>query len=178
VILPWRTVPIPGGPPIQTSLTRAEADRLALLAKRRLVLEVGSAYGYSAVVMAQACAQHVLAIDPHDAHNSLSDMQRHLLEHDVADLVTIILAASWQALPALVHARAQFGLVFIDGDHRAETVLSDAAFAWQLVGAGGTLACHDYGEDTCDGVRTALDYTWPDGPDELTDTLWERRRPR
>ena len=33
------------------------------------------------------------------------------------------------------------------------------------------MAFHDYGEDTCPGVKRALDERWPDGPEQLVDTL-------
>lgn len=172
MLLPWRPLRLPGGR-INTSLTPAEADRLRELADGRQVLEVGSAFGYSAIVMAQV-AEHVLAVDPHTAHDSLGVMRANLLAHGCEDRVSIVAAASPQVLCALRHARARFGLIFIDGDHSEHAVAFDVACASALLAKRGTVACHDYGEDTCAGVKAALDRLGK--PDRLTDTLWERRR--
>jgi hypothetical protein len=59
--------------------------------------------------------------------------------------------------------------VWIDGDHEAHTVAHDMHRARRLLRPGGTLACHDYGEETCPGVRQALDAWKP--PPWLVDTL-------
>lgn len=170
--LSWRDVPpCPGGPLIPTSVTAAEAARLAALADGRDVLEVGSAYGYSAAVMACGGARHVTAVDPHAQLGSHEAMLANLTAAGVAGQVTVVREFSGQALPGMT--QLGFGLVFIDGDHAYGSVLADVKAALPLIRPGGFLACHDYGEDCCCvGVRQALDELFPDGPAELVDTLF------
>ena len=168
--LPWRGVPAgAGGPLISTSLTGNEAQALARLAPGRDVLEVGSAFGFSAAVMALAGARHVTAVDPHTWLDSHDAMVSNLAATGVSGLVTIVRGHS----PAALDGLGPFGLAFIDGDHGAAAVMADVEAARKVLADGGVLAVHDYGEDCCcPGVRAALDALFPAGPDELVDTLF------
>ena len=167
--LPWRGMsPAEGAQPVSTSLTVNEAAALADLATGRDVLEVGSAFGFSACVMALAGARHVTAVDPHTWLNSYEAMVSNLIFAGADELVTIVRAASPGALDGL----GPFGLVFIDGDHAAEAVTADVEAARKVLASGGVLACHDLGEDCCcPGVRQALGALFPGGPSEQVDTL-------
>ena len=167
--LPWRGVPpAEDAQPISTSLTVNEAAALADLAVGKDVLEVGSAFGFSACVMALAGARHVTAADPHTWLNSHDAMTANLAACGVADVVTVVRGTS----PAALDGLGPFGLVFIDGDHAAEAVAADVAAARAVLADGGVLAVHDYGETCCcPGVRQALDILFPDGPSEQVDTL-------
>ena len=167
--LPWRGMPpAEGAQLISTSLTANETAALAGLATGRDVLEVGSAFGFSACVMALAGAKHVTAVDPHTWLNSHEAMVANLDACGVTGLVTIVRGTSPDALDGL----GPFGLVFIDGDHAASAVHADVEAARKVLATGGVLACHDYGEDCCcPGVRYALDALFPAGPSEQVDTL-------
>jgi predicted O-methyltransferase YrrM len=167
--LPWRGMPpAEGAQPISTSLTGNEAQALASLATGRDVLEVGSAFGFSACVMALAGARHVTAVDPHTWLNSHEAMAANLTACGVTGQVTVIRGTSPDALDGL----GPFGLVFIDGDHGTAAVHADVEAALKVLGSGGVLACHDLGEDCCcPGVRAALETLFPDGPSEQVDTL-------
>ena len=169
--LPWRDAPAGmASPLISTSITAAETNRLAELARDADVLEIGSAYGYSACVMALAGARHVTAVDPHTWLPSYEPMLANLDACGVASAVTVIRGASPQALGDVA---GPFGLVFIDGDHGAAAVHADVEAALKLLAPGGTLAVHDYLETCCcPGVRYALDSLFPAGPDEMVDTLF------
>lgn len=174
MILPWRPVEI-AGVPILTSLTQHEASRLQALAGGRRVLEIGSAYGYSTVCMAQH-AEHVLAIDPLEQYTA-DELHANLRACGVCDRVTVAQYRSQDLLPILAAAGAKFGLVFIDGDHERLAVAADLANAVRLLAPRGVLACHDYGEDSCPGVREAIDTADLPGEHELVDTLsiWRAR---
>jgi len=169
VHLPWRGMPpAEGAQPISTSLTVNEAAALAELAVGRDVLEVGSAFGFSACVMALAGAKHVTAADPHTWLNSHDAMTANLAACGVADVVTVVRGTS----PAALDGLGPFGLVFIDGDHGAEAVAADVAAARAVLADGGVLAVHDFGETCCcPGVRQAMDILFPGGPSEQVDTL-------
>ena len=168
--LDWRMVTLGGhgGPGINTSLTADETAELQRLARDADVLEIGSAFGYSAVAMALAGAR-VTAVDPHTWLGSYTLMLSNLEVYGVRDRVQIIQGLSFEALPLLAETGQRFDLVWIDGDHEAPSVAHDVEWARKLLRPGGTLACHDYGEDTCPGVRQALDAWKP--PAKLVDTL-------
>lgn len=159
------------GAEISTSLTAAESDRLQELAKGRAVLEVGSSYGYSTVAMASA-ARHVVTIDPFDYEvgtGGATENWRAVYGSGLQDRITLIVGRSQDIMPRL---RYEFGLIFIDGDHRLDAVTSDLFHARQLLADNGHLAVHDYGEDTCPDVATAIRASFGD-QGRLTDTLWE-----
>lgn len=174
--MPWREVSLGEGPFISTSVTVREAAELAGFADGQAVLEIGSAFGYSAVMMALAGGQ-VTAIDPHsEIPGSLETMTANVAAYGVAGRVAILCETSYSAMPRLAAGEASFGLIFVDGDHQAEAVRHDAGWALRLLAPGGVLACHDYGEECCcPGVRQALDELFPEGG-ELTDSLFVVRR--
>jgi predicted O-methyltransferase YrrM len=177
----WRDVAIGDGPPINTSLTLRETEELQRLAKGGDVLEIGSAYGYSTCALALV-AKSVTAVDPHTGHGSYYELQANLNAYGVAHKVKIVQQRSQEALPSLTGhdgwvkpagtaaSSGGFDLVWIDGDHTAEVVEHDVAWARKLLKPGGVIACHDYDEVTCPGVRQALDNLFG-GPGVLTDTL-------
>jgi predicted O-methyltransferase YrrM len=174
VHLPWRDIAPGDGPAISTSVQPVEAAALARLAGvAGDVLEIGSAYGYSTVVMALT-GPRVTAVDPHTwIPGSLPAMEASLAAYGVASRVRILAETSASAMSDLAVAGTRFGLVFIDGDHSYEAVRDDADRALKVLRPGGVLACHDYGEDCCcPGVRQALDELFPDGPDELAGSLF------
>lgn len=195
--LPWRPVLLSGGsvPAISTSVTHAEIYVLCRLAAqtvvsqwRRLhpedddaeeyrfapragdVLEVGSAFGYSAIAMALAGAR-VTAVDPHagELPNSLAVMRANVAAYEVADQVDIRVGPSQEILPTL--ELGSFDLAFIDADHREPAVTHDVQWALKLLRPGGWLACHDLDEGSCPGVRAALDKLF-DHPMPTVDTLF------
>lgn len=156
--LPWRPVAVtPNGPPILTSVTQAEADCLAMLAAGGQVLEIGSAYGYSTVVLAHS-ASHLISVDPHLTHNSYPILLSYLTQYRVADRVDVRRAVSQSVLPNLADQGAHFDLIFIDGDHTTPGITHDLQWALKLVRPGGTIAVHDVEETCCcPDVRPVVD---------------------
>ena len=183
--LPWRPVLLAPGPvpAISTSVTEGETEQLKWLAATAgEVLEVGSAFGYSAIAMALAAPHvRVTAVDPHTqlgshpvAGGSREVMAGNLEAYGVADRVRMVVAPSQSALPTLVADGAQFGLVFIDADHTDEAVTHDVTWTLKLLRPGGVLACHDLDEGSCPGVRAALDRLFV-APEPTVDTLFVHR---
>jgi predicted O-methyltransferase YrrM len=174
---PWHEVALkPGGRLIRTSVTAEEAGVLAGLARNRHCLEIGSAYGFTAIVMAMNGARSVVAVDPHKPHETnefaatLPAMEQNLEAYGVRDKVLIVLGTSAGLLPEMADQGRRFGLVLIDGDHEQAQVAADAAMALQLLGPGGVLAGHDYGNCATPGVANALDALELDAV--VTGTLW------
>jgi predicted O-methyltransferase YrrM len=168
--LEWRDVPIGDGPAISTSLTADETAELQRLAKDADVLEVGSAYGYSTVAMGLV-ARSVVAVDPHQWLNSFGVLLENLEAYGVTSRCVVDMRRedSRVVLPVLAGEGRTFDLIWIDGDHQAHVVAQDVANALRLLKPTGTLACHDYDEATCPGVREALD-AWK-VPPRLVDTM-------
>jgi predicted O-methyltransferase YrrM len=176
MLLEWRPVRIGDGPAILTSVTEEETAELSRLAKgidsKMRIAEIGTAYGFSAIVMALAGAQ-VVTVDPHKwLRDSLEIAQKRAAQHGVADRIEFRVGRS-----ADVFNRGEkYDGVFVDGDHAYEAVLVDCKLARSLCKPGGWIAFHDYGEDQCPGVKRALDSYWSGGMHTVVDTLWVRRR--
>lgn len=184
--LPWRDMLPPGAKPgqpaISTSLTENEALELARLATGKIVLEIGSAYGFSAVTMSLGGARSVTAVDPHDwcVPPTLSKMKENLAAYGIPEFtfgvpqaagVVAILERTFFDVAAEIPESGIVNFVFIDGDHSFATVHHDFRSALRLLAPGGVIACHDYLEDSCPGVRQALDELIPEGPSRIVDTL-------
>jgi hypothetical protein len=173
--LPWTATPVTDSLTVSTSITPAEANELRDLAGGADVLEIGAAFGFSAITMALAGARSVTSVDPHQQiRDSLTEMSNNIGLAGAPN-ITIIRGASPGALADLAEAGRRFDFVFIDGDHTERAVRDDvlAVVLPPLLRSGGTLACHDYGEDCCcPGVRVALDALFPHGPDRLTGSLF------
>ena len=179
---PWLDVRItPDGPEISTSVTPQEAAVLMRYANGRDCLEIGSAFGFSAITMARADASSVVAVDSHWNSNSnqwkdtLPVMLSNLDAYGVTGKVTILKLPSEEALPALVKQGKKFGLIFVDADHSREAVLHDVSWAKQLLTEDGVIACHDYGLHGIETVTCAVDDLFPEGPDEFAGTLFVTR---
>jgi predicted O-methyltransferase YrrM len=167
--LPWRNRAYSGGPAISTSITDAEITALMTLATRRSVLEIGSAFGYSAIGMAKLGAD-VTAVDPHDWLTSHNTMQANIAAYGVEGYVTVHIGRSQQILPQL---SGQFELVFIDGDHAAAAVEHDLEWGRKLLTESGVIALHDYTETCCcpDVGRVADAMYGPADAADVVDTL-------
>ena len=177
MILTGRWASVNGGPPILTAIDPEETDALRGLAHRRTVLEIGSAYGYSAILMAKAGAR-VTTVDPHAGENpgSLERLQDNIDAYRFRNRIDPIVATSQYARPELKRSGRRFDLVFVDGDHSTAACWHDATVGWELLRPGGHLACHDYQEASCPGVTEALDGIWPGGPDGLVGSLWIKQK--
>ena len=143
--LPWLPRAYGVGPQILSSITDDEITALSTLAAGRDVLEIGSAFGYSAIGMAAAGAE-VTAVDPHTWMDSYGTMTANIRAYNVADSVTVHVGRSQRVLPEL---SGHFALVFVDGDHGADAVEHDLEWARKLLTESGVIALHDYTESCC-----------------------------
>jgi predicted O-methyltransferase YrrM len=178
MILPWVEKRL-AGVTFLSSITEAESSRLAKLARGKFVLEIGTAFGYSACVMAREDATSVLTVDPHEGYGSmygsLPTARANIRSTEVDDRVILIIGESVDVVPQFSRAGVEFDLVFIDGDHRFDACSVDLALSWAVLAPGGWIAVHDVGEDTCPDVSRAV-HRFSDVnslPESfLIDTLW------
>lgn len=171
--LEWKAQPMGDGQMIFSSVTPDEIAKLQELAAGKDVLEVGSAYGYSAIRMAEVAA-HVDAVDPHagELAGSYEAMTTNLAQYGVQHKVTIIRDYSQSALPRLVAEGKHYDLVFIDGNHDQQ-VQNDIACAWELLESGGWLCVHDYDQYDFPVIKDVMDAQL--GLVEVVDSLWVGR---
>lgn len=143
--------------PIRSAITDAESAELRRLATGRRVLEVGSQYGYSTVLMAQV-AEVVHAVDWHrgdkivGVHESLPVLWANLAKFRLQDRVVVHVGRSEAVLPHL--GPGWFDFAFHDAYHTADAVRTDVCLILPLLVPGSLLAFHDYGRY---GVAEAVD---------------------
>lgn len=156
------------GMKVASAVTYAEAEELGRLAEGAKAIEVGSAYGFSSVYIAKA-ANLLICVDPHDWMHSYEKFCGSLSRSNVWHKVVQVRHSSQEALPLL--RSGGFDFIFIDGDHTELAVIHDVEQALRLLRPGGVLAVHDYGEDSCPDVKTALDEMGLTA-DRVVDTLF------
>jgi predicted O-methyltransferase YrrM len=173
--LQWKKVRIGEGDEILTAIQQEESDELARLAKGKDVLEIGSAHGYSAIVMALAGGR-VTAVDSHIGDTWLGDtyssMRRNAQTYGVLDGIEMISEQDTVALPVLWEDGRKFGLIFVDAGGDYKEVLFDLKWTLKLLNHGGTIAVHDYDHANYPGKRQACDEMFPQGPDKLVVSLF------
>jgi hypothetical protein len=152
-------------PDIEGWTSDVEAAELQRLAAGKTVLEIGAFKGLGTLLMAQAGAT-VWSVDWHRGdsggdgplgpRDTLCAWWTNVRRHHVEDQVVGLVGRSRDVLPIL--KQESFDLVFIDGDHAYESVLSDAILCRELVKPGGTLVFHDYSRDWPEVVRAVDDW--------------------
>lgn len=91
------------------------------------------------------------------------------------DRVKLARASSTEAAP-VIGRRYQPGFVYVDADHRYESVLTDLRAWWPWVIPGGVLAGHDYMPDHAGVIRAVDEFAGTCGlPVQVTDNLDEYR---
>lgn len=119
------------------------------------IIEIGVYEGMSTFWMADNITPHnkdlkIYAIDPHnistDIKDSISDAKQKFLynlnECDNKN-VEYINKTSYEGLLDLINRDVQAEFIYIDGDHRAKTVLLDLVLSYQLLVKGGVILCDD-----------------------------------
>lgn len=157
---------VPEQGPNVTKVTLPEPDcdlvRDLLVAEgAATVVEVGLAYGSSALAVGEALAavdapqrRHVV-IDPFQDTQYDDVGWQMLREAGLDDTVRLMRSASSVALPQLVHEGLVADAAFVDGSHRFHEVFVDLYFLRQLVRPGGLVLVDD---DWAPAVRTAVRY--------------------
>jgi predicted O-methyltransferase YrrM len=152
---------------IESSVGDVERTLLRRFAQGKWVLEIGAAFGFTTILMAQG-AELVVSVDPHDATNlrsggTLAEFLHNLNLYGVRDRVRVYvdrIENVWKRLP-----RHAFGFIFVDGDHAYESAFRDARIAETLCAEDGQIGFHDYGYEDCPEVKPAVD-AW------LQDSHW------
>jgi predicted O-methyltransferase YrrM len=148
--------------------------------KFRTIVEFGSLHGRSTRALADNICEDgkIWAVDPWGNDYIAEDgtnvkintyvypyFLNNLVDHIEADRVIPVRGFSYSfSLPHTVD------MVFIDGDHRYETVVRDIKKALELVRPGGIISGHDYDHPGWPGVKKAVDEFF--GEVELKESIW------
>ena len=132
------------------------------------ILEIGSFEGKSAVWFLENYLQNpkstITCIDPwtnysqddnsfnsYNSNNAEWDFTNHkktflhnIFESGCFDQVNINHGFSHEILPQLINAKKQYDFIFIDGNHTAPFVLTDAIMSWYLLKVNGVMSFDDY----------------------------------
>lgn len=130
---------------------------LGMYGSPRTVVEIGCFEGYTTFNLTQLLARENsnykhYAIDPHndsadlpvDVVDDAGKLFRSNLEvFEYNKNIEYIRDTSWNGLLTLLHRGVKADLIYIDGDHRAETVLQDLVLSFELLEIGGVILCDD-----------------------------------
>jgi len=124
-------------------------------------LEIGTAVGYSACVMATAAPlARITTLNPKDGEYDKAAKNLHIRSN-----VRVVKRTSQEFLQG---DSGQYDMIFVDGDHRYAVVLHDAQFFNRLK-PGGLIIFHDYSPDGSDRPS--------DGSYKALNDLAEKHRP-
>lgn len=135
----------------RVSLPQADCDALRdlLVAEHaRVVVEIGLAYGSSALAIGEA----LVSQGPPDAKHLIIDAYQHLFENagweaiaaaGLGNLCTLLSERSQLALPRLVTEGLVADAAFVDGSHVFHNVFVDLYFLRELVRPGGLVVLDD-----------------------------------
>lgn len=142
----------------------------------RTIVEVGCWQGRSTLAMADHCAGHIFAVDPWAGPYYCDDGRPHRLNTHVYEAFCAHLARHLDS-GRVIPIRGAFGdvvrtlpqqaawtpadLVFLDGDHRRESLSDNIGDALGLLRPGGILAGHDFGRADWPGVAQAVQEWFP-----------------
>jgi predicted O-methyltransferase YrrM len=142
------------------------------------ILEIGSYKGRSTRALCDNAKGTVTAVDPwagpyitnrgtvlFDQIESWNEFQRNL-----ADVPNLTIFRGYFEEFCNQDTDTDFDFIFIDGDHRYDSVIRDIYGSLKLLKSGGILAGHDYTHQDWPGVKRAVDELFPNR--ELVDSIW------
>ena len=132
------------------------------------ILEIGSAWGRSTVLLGHASGKKIWSIDPHTGgliyiskgqpQNSYDGFVGNLEKFGLRDRVEILKHTTQEVIDAnLLPQDHAFAMAFIDGLHTADGVAVDFPFAFSRLSKGGVIIFDDYFEATVADYKEKID---------------------
>ncbi len=161
-------------------MTKAELELLAQLASEsEIIVEFGCYHGRSTRALGDNTKGIVYAVDTwgkeywdYDGNpiNLMHDNSVETFKENLWDLVKAgkVIPCVGKSIFFNLDRLADF--IFIDADHRYESVRDDIVRAKQLIKPGGIIAGHDYTDGYSPGVKKAVDEAFPIC--ELSNSIW------
>ena len=124
----------------------------------KVVIEIGVFEGYFTFNMTGMLApknkDYVhYAIDPYGeasdvlTKNRIDEAEQNFISHlnqfEYKDNIKFLKKNSWDALIELYNLGVRADLIYVDGDHKASTVLNDMVLGFKLLNIGGAMLCDD-----------------------------------
>lgn len=123
----------------------------------KVTVEIGVFEGFTTFNMTNALVKMYpeykhYAIDPYDASADLESetikeaeklFKSNLEEFEFKHNIEFMQEYSNTALLKLINQGVKADLIYVDGDHRAQTVLEDLVLGFQLLEVGGVMLCDD-----------------------------------
>lgn len=146
--------------------------------ERKLIVEFGSLHGRSTRAMADNNKGIIWAVDPWKGDYIYEDGSEVPINTYVMPMFIHNMGEHYttQHVIPVRQFSYQFSLdwpvdmVFIDGDHRYNTVVKDIKKAYELLRPGGLICGHDYGHPAWPGVKQAVDELV--GTVNIEETIW------
>ena len=170
----------------RVALPPADGDVLRdlLVAERaRVVIEIGLAYGSSALAIGEALSatgatdvRHIV-IDPYQATSYGNVGWDALGAAGLTDRTTLVAEASSVALARLAAEGATADAAFVDGSHRFHEVFADLYFLRKLVRPGGLIILDDAAWPSVAAALRYFDLNLGWRPVEIAGRLTARRVP-
>lgn len=121
------------------------------------ILEIGSAWGRSTVLLGLSSKKRIWSIDPHTGglaylrkgknQDSYEEFIHNLKEYGILERVVILKKTTQEVLEhRLIPDSIRFSLIFIDGLHTAAGVLGDFTLAFEQLMHNGAMIFDDYFE--------------------------------
>lgn len=128
------------------SVSEAEGRFIHNLIKEHrlnVTLEIGLGYGASAVSIMSAYNGRHTCIDPYQQKNYQNSGLKNIEALGYYDRVDFYEDRSHNVLPRLYAERKVFDFIFIDGDHRFDSIFIDFYYADLLLSKNGYILFHD-----------------------------------
>jgi len=149
------------------------------------IVEFGSFHGRSTRALGDNIKEDgkVWAVDPwngdypDESGTALGEINTYVYPYfraNLLDLITVGRVIPIRGFSFSFYLPFQVDMVFIDGDHRYETVLRDIDRACGLAKSGGIVCGHDYGHPLWPGVKKAVDEKF--GDVGIEETIWWKIR--
>jgi predicted O-methyltransferase YrrM len=132
------------------------------------ILEIGSAWGRSTVLLGLASKKKIWSIDPHtgglayiqkgEEQNSFNEFLRNISAHGISEKVVVLKNMTQEVMDLnLIPSSINFSLAFIDGLHTRKGVQNDFKLAYSRLVLSGVMIFDDYFEPTVKDYAEMID---------------------
>lgn len=144
-----------------------------------LIIEVGCYLGRSTRALGDNCLGTVYAIDPYsgpiyfdsgEEFKNFGDVEMKQFLFNMEDLIDTMAVKYFRTTLKNFNILDKADFIFLDGDHKFESVMEDIDEAMKRLKSGGLLAGHDYTHTDWPGVRRAVDEVFPKV--DLCESIW------
>lgn len=135
--------------------TRSYGQEIHEIAQQRPhkdMLEIGSAWGVSALALLSASDGHLTAVDPDETNHAVIEIPTN----NLSDRFTFHLQRSAQFW---AENTKKYDLIFLDGSHLYDDFKNDIYEAWQVLTDNAVLICDDITHKANRGVDTNGKYS-------------------